>query len=100
MKKLNFFIVLILIILLATILLIAQNYNEIVINFLLFKFNTTVGLFGIIMFFAGAVIVWLVSLTVHYLEISNLKRKLSECESKLIKSDKSQEETEVKEKQN
>jgi hypothetical protein len=52
------------------------------------------------MFFAGAVIVWLVSLTVHYLEISNLKRKLSECESKLIKSDKSQEETEVKEKQN
>ncbi|BAL80872.1 lipopolysaccharide assembly protein LapA domain-containing protein [Caldisericum exile] len=94
MKKLNVFLVFILLVSLATVLLIAQNYNPTVINFFTFKFNTTVGLFGIIMLFAGVVIMWLISLIVHYREISELKRKLSDCESKISKITKENNTTE------
>jgi len=85
MKKLNAFLFLILVILLATILLIVQNLNQITVRFVTFEISTSVGLFGIIMLLAGLIIMWLLSLIVHYREISNLRRKLSDCESQINK---------------
>jgi uncharacterized membrane protein YciS (DUF1049 family) len=85
MKKLNAFLFLILVILLATILLIVQNLNQITIRFLTFEISTSAGLFGIIMLLAGFIVMWLISLIVHYREISNLRRKLSDCESQINK---------------
>jgi len=85
MKKLNAFLFLILVILLGTILLIVQNLNQITIRFVTFEISTSVGLFGIIMLLAGLIIMWLISVIVHYREISNLKRKLSDCESQIKK---------------
>lgn len=83
MKKINAFIAITLIILLATVLLIVQNYNPIDIKFFTFKFATTVGVFGILMLLSGIIIMWLISLIAHYKEIHHLKNELNNLEQQI-----------------
>jgi len=78
MKRINFFLVLILILLIATILLIVQNLNLINVKFLFWSFSTYLGLFGIIFLFSGVLIMWIILLITHYRELSNLRNELKE----------------------
>lgn len=87
MRKLNLLTIIILLVLISTILLIVQNNLPVKIQFLTFKFDTTVGLFAILMFIFGAVSMWLISLVAHYREISELKKQLFSKE-KITQKDK------------
>lgn len=78
MKKFNFILVFLLLIIFLVILLIAQNNTPIELTFITWKFNTTVGLFGIIMLISGVVLVWIIFNVTHYREVHNLKNQIQD----------------------
>ncbi len=83
MKRLNVFLVLLLVILLCVVLLIAQNGVQVIIKFIFWNFSTTLGLFGTILFFSGLVIMWIITLFTHYREVARLRKQISEKEQKI-----------------
>mgnify|MGYP000857295404 CR=1 FL=1 len=88
MKRLNVFLILLLVILLCVVLLIAQNGVQVIIKFMFWNFSTTLGLFGTILFFSGLVIMWIITLFTHYREVAQLRKQISEQEQKIQELEK------------
>jgi uncharacterized membrane protein YciS (DUF1049 family) len=96
MKRLNAFLILMLVILLCVVLLIAQNGVQVTIKFMFWNFSTTLGLFGTILFFSGLVIMWIITLFTHYRDVSKLKKQITEKEQKIQELEKASSEKEQK----
>lgn len=78
MKKLNVFLVFLLLILILVILLLVQNNTPTELSFIIWKLNTTAGLFGIIMLISGVVLMWIIFMIIHYSEVHNLKNQIQQ----------------------
>lgn len=83
MKKLNFFLIIMLIVLLCTVLLLIQNNEQVTVKFLVFQFITTLGVFGFTLLVSGLLIMWIITLFVHYRELSKYKQLLKEKDEEI-----------------
>ncbi|GEM_PF-4671595 len=83
MKKLNFFLIIMLTVLLCTVLLLIQNNEQVTVKFLVFQFITTLGVFGFTLLVSGLLIMWIITLFVHYRELSKYKQLLKEKDEEI-----------------
>ncbi len=86
MKKFSIFITILLIILIASMVFVLQNNSTIVsLKFFGWTFPTvSVGLLTIVMFFAGFIVMWLISLMLYFGSLSNYRKEIK-SRDKLIK---------------
>ncbi len=86
MKKFSIFITILLVILIASMVFVLQN-NSTVVSLKFFGWTfpaVSVGLLTVVMFFAGFIVMWLVSLILHLGAVSQYKKEIK-SRDKLIK---------------
>ncbi len=86
MKKFSIFITILLVILIASMVFVLQN-NSTVVSLKFFGWTfpaVSVGLLTVVMFFAGFVVMWLVSLMLYFGSVSRYKKEIK-SRDKLIK---------------
>ncbi len=86
MKKFSIFITILLVILIASMVFVLQN-NSTVVSLKFFGWTfpaVSVGLLTVVMFFAGFIVMWLVSLMLYFGSVSKYKREIK-SRDKLIK---------------
>ncbi len=84
MKKLSAFIIALLVILIASLVFVLQNSAPVNLNFFTWKFSTNIGLLMIVVFFAGFVVMWLISLMIYIGNASRHRKEVKERDN-LIK---------------
>lgn len=93
MKKFSIFIIVLLLILIASLVFVLQNNALVSLKFFTWEFSTSMGLLTIVVFFAGFIVMWLIAVmfyinaaTRHRREVKerdNVIRKLEEEKSKI-----------------
>ena len=84
MKKFSIFIIILLLILIASLVFVLQNSAPVNLNFFTWKFSTNIGLLMIVVFFAGFIVMWLISIMFYIGSASRHRRDIKERDS-LIK---------------
>ena len=81
MKKFSIFIIVLLLILVASLVFVLQNNTPVSLKFFTWEFSTSMGLLTIVVFFAGFIVMWLISVMFYINAATRRRREVKERDS-------------------
>jgi len=81
MKKFSIFIIVLLLILIASLVFVLQNNALVSLKFFTWEFSTSMGLLTIVVFFAGFIVMWLISVMFYINAATRRRREVKERDS-------------------
>ncbi len=81
MKKFSIFIIVLLLILIASLVFVLQNNALVSLKFFTWEFSTSMGLLTIVVFFAGFIVMWLISVMFYINAATRHRREVKERDS-------------------